>query len=74
MLIRWATNEDKQAWVALAENIADIFDAPDMPTSQSFLEYMDNKIATHEALIAIHRMSGNCFGVIGFSRENNRIS
>jgi len=74
MLIRWATADDKPAWIALAKDVADIFDAPDMPESRSFLEYMDGKIAGHEALIAVDRMSGGCIGAIGFSRAGNRIS
>ena len=74
MLIRWAQAEDKAAWTDLAQGVAEIFGAPDMPTSQSFNDYMTNKIARYEALLAADRMSNSCLGIIGFSRINNRVS
>ena len=74
MLIRWAVADDKPAWVRLAEDVSSIFGAPDMGQSRSFLEYMDSKISKYEALAAVDRMSGDCLGVIGFSRAYNRIS
>ena len=74
MLIRWATINDKKDWQTVAAAVAEIFGAPDMPESASFLEYMDSKIDKYEALVAVDRMSSECLGFIGFSRTNNRIS
>jgi len=74
MLIRWATINDKTDWQTVAADVAEIFGAPDMPVSASFIEYMDSKISKYEALTAVDRMSGKCLGFIGFSRTNNRIS
>lgn len=74
MLIRWAIPEDKASWIKLAENVANIFSFPTMSTDKDFLEYIDNKISKFEALISIDRMSGNCIGIISFSRTNNRIT
>lgn len=74
MLIRWTTSNDKSAWQQLAATVAELFDSPNMPFEPSFLLYMDSKISKHETLIAVDRMSGECLGIIGFSRANNRIS
>ena len=74
MLIRWLTVKDKFAWQQLAGTVAELFDSPNMPFEQSFLLYMDSKIAKNEALMAVDRMSDECLGIIGFSRTNNRIS
>ncbi len=74
MLIRWATKEDKTAWMQLADNVADIFRNPTMSTDKDFHNYMDGKLSKFEALIAVDRMSGNCLGIIGFSRTYNRIT
>lgn len=74
MLIRWATTDDKYAWVELADNVANIFGNPTMSTDKDFHEYMDSKLSKFEALIAVDRMSGNCLGIIGFSRTFNRIT
>ena len=74
MLIRWATLEDKPSWIRLADNVANIFGHPTMSTDKDFHEYINGKLSKYEALIAIDRMSGNCLGVIGFSRTHNRIT
>ncbi len=37
MLIRWATKEDKIAWMQLADNVADIFRNPTMSTDKIFM-------------------------------------
>lgn len=74
MLIRWATAEDKPAWIELAKDVSDIFGHTNMSTDSDFLEYVDNKLSKNEALIAVDRMSNNCLGIIGFSRRNNRIT
>ena len=74
MLIRWAVKDDKPAWMELAASVADLFDSPAMSTDKSFHDYMESKTGKFEALIAVDRMSNTCLGVIGFSRNNNRIS
>ncbi len=74
MLIRWTTKEDKPAWIQLASDVADIFGNPNMPHDKDFHEYMDGKLSKFESLIAVDRMSGNCLGIIGFSRTYNRIT
>lgn len=74
MLIRWATEKDKPAWIELADNVANIFGSASMATDKDFLEYVDAKLSKFEALIAIDRMSNRCLGIIGFSRTNNRIT
>jgi diadenosine tetraphosphate (Ap4A) HIT family hydrolase/ribosomal protein S18 acetylase RimI-like enzyme len=74
MLIRWATSADKPDWTVRANDVAEMFGAPDMPQSSLFREYMASKIDKYEALVAIDRMSGKCMGFIGFSRTKNRIS
>lgn len=74
MLIRWAVNDDKSSWIDLANNVADIFGNPTMSTDEDFIEYMNSKLSKFEALIAIDRISGNCLGIIGFSRTYNRIT
>lgn len=74
MLIRWAQIEDIPAWKILAEEVADLFDSPDMPNDPGFSQFMLNKIAQYEALVAIDRMSSQSLGFIGFSRTHNRIS
>lgn len=74
MLIRWATHENKSAWIKLADNVANIFGNPTMSTDRDFHEYMDGKLSKFEALISIDRRSGNCLGIIAFSRTYNRIT
>lgn len=74
MLIRWATQSDKPAWVLLAENVAHIFGNVNMPTDDDFHEYMDGKLSKYEALIAVDRMTNECLGIVGFSRTFNRIT
>lgn len=74
MLIRWATQQDKPAWIALADNVAHIFGSPTMSTDKNFHDYMDGKLSKYEALISVDRMTGDCLGIIGFSRTYNRIT
>lgn len=74
MLIRWATIEDKAAWIELADNVANIFGYSNMSTDKHFLEYMHAGLSQFEALIAIDRMSNNCLGIISFSRTNNCVT
>ncbi|MGE5579290.1 MAG: GNAT family N-acetyltransferase [Bacillota bacterium] len=74
MLIRWATEEDRPSWIALAEEVALLFGSKDMPRDPEFTRYMNSKISKHEALIAVRRMTRECMGIISFSRAHNRIS
>lgn len=74
MLLRCVTTNDISSWQQLAGTVAELFGSPNMPFEQSFLSYMNSKIAKLEALIAVDRMSNECLGIIGFSRTNNRIS
>ncbi|GAB6109112.1 NUDIX hydrolase [Fusibacter bizertensis] len=74
MLIRYATTKDIPSWQLLAKDVADIFRAPHMPEDPEFLAYIESKIQKNEALVAIDLVTQNCMGVIGFSKENNRIS
>ena len=41
MLIRWATQQDKPAWIALADNVVHTFGSPTMSTDKDFYDYMD---------------------------------
>lgn len=74
MLIRFATQQDKEKWISLAENIKSIFQAPNMPYEKEFHDYMTKKINHYEAIAAIDRMTENLLGIICFSRTHNRIS
>ncbi len=75
MLIRWATEKDLNKWFELATEVSPIFRHPgDMASDSEFVEYAKNKVSKYEALIAVDRMSGDCLGVIGFSRTHNRIT
>lgn len=74
MLIRWATIDDRAAWIKLAGDVSSIFRSETMPTDESFLTYVDSKLSKFEALIAVDRTTDDCLGIIGFSRTNNRIS
>ena len=77
MLVRWATIQDIPMWEALSREydpyIAEI--AVDFNKwYQGYHEYMTRKIEQHEAILAVNRMSGDCNGVIAFSRSHNRIT
>ncbi|WP_105616334.1 GNAT family N-acetyltransferase [Vallitalea okinawensis] len=74
MLIRFALEKDKEDWIKLAEDVADVFRAPDMANDPEFHAYMDSKLSKNEAIIATDRMTNACFGIIGFSRTHNRIT
>ena len=66
MLIRWARIEDLSAWKTVAAEVADLFDSPEMPDDPGFNQFMLNKIAQNEALVAVDRMSNHALGFIGF--------
>ncbi|MHB1483087.1 MAG: GNAT family N-acetyltransferase [Saccharofermentanales bacterium] len=75
MLIRWATDNDLGKWFILATEMSPIFRHPsDMAKDPEFITYARSKVGKFEAVIAVDYMSGDCLGVIGFSRNNNRIS
>lgn len=74
MLIRWARIEDLSAWKTVAAEVADLFDSPEMPDDPGFNQFMLNKIAQNEALVAVDRMSNQALGFIGFSRTHGQVS
>ncbi len=80
MLIRWATKDDKKAWLKLSQeydkyileltsDLALWYDGYD-----GFNKYMDLKIKKNNVVIALDRMSNHCNGVIAFSKTHNRIT
>ena len=77
MLIRWANKQDIPMWEALSKeydkHISEI-SADFNKWYHGFIDYMNRKIEQYEAVIAVDRMSGNCNGIIAFSRSNNRIT
>ena len=74
MLIRFATEDDIPSWVVLAKHVSPIFRAPEMATDEAFHTYMHSKVSKSEALIAVDIKTGNCQGIIGFSKTHNRIT
>lgn len=74
MLIRFVTKEDKEKWIKLAEDVKDVFGAPNMPNEPEFHEYIDRKISKYEAIIATDRMTKDSLGIISFSTTHNRIA
>jgi len=74
MLIRYATIDDIPAWVMLAKHISPIFRSPNMSTDTEFLDYIHSKVNKNEAFIAVDIKTGNCKGIIGFSKTHNRIT
>lgn len=74
MLIRWAQAEDRAQWQDLAGEVAELFGSPEMPRAPEFLAFMDAKIERNEALAAVDRRSGELWGMLGFSRQHNRVS
>ena len=77
MLLRFATTEDKPAWLALSREydryIGELTDNMDLWYS-GFDEYMTSKINKHNAVIAVDRMSGRRNGLVAFSKTHNRIT
>lgn len=74
MLIRHVTFEDVSKWLELAEDVALVFRAPNMASDPEFHDYMQAKISKFEALMALDYISGQCMGIIGFSKNYNRIT
>ncbi|PKM63201.1 MAG: hypothetical protein CVU97_01320 [Firmicutes bacterium HGW-Firmicutes-21] len=77
MLLRWATIEDKPAWLALSREYDKYISklTSDMALwYKGFDDYMDAKIRQNNAVIAVDRMTGKCNGMIAFSKSHNRIT
>ncbi len=78
MLIRLVSEEDKNRWLELSCEVSyEVVKSltKDVNTFwQGFNDYMDRKIAQHEALIAVNRVTQQCLGIIAFSRANNSIT
>src|SRR4030043_185695 len=77
MLIRALTTDDIPAWLAIAHESDEIVSGliPDITTFyKGFDDYVTAKIKQHEAFMVEDRMSGNCLGVIAFSKSHNRIT
>jgi len=77
MLIRWVNKQDIFMWETLSKeydrHISEI--STDFNKwYDGFIDYMNRKIEQYEAVIAVDRMSGNCNGIIAFSRSHNRIT
>lgn len=80
MLIRWATEEDKEAWLRLSQEYDKYIS--EMTTDMAlwydgydgFNNYMNEKIKKNNAVIALDRMTNHCNGMIAFSKTNNRIT
>lgn len=77
MLIRWAKENDKPAWLALSreydnsiiQNTDDIEQWYD-----GFDTYVGSKITKYNAIAAVDRMRGNLHGMLTFSKTNNKIT
>lgn len=74
MLIRLASYEDIDNWKEIAADVAELFNSPNMPNEDSFMNYMVSKIKRKEAFVATDKATNNIYGIIGFSRKNNSIS
>ncbi|WBW96315.1 GNAT family N-acetyltransferase [Oceanirhabdus sp. W0125-5] len=77
MLITLVRREDIQKWVELSHEADEIVKELVPDTSvfwETFDDYMESKIRKHEAFMAKDRMSGNCLGIVAFSRKYNRIT
>jgi len=72
MLIRWATKEDKSAWLALSREYDAYIDSDLAQWYDGFDAYMDRKIVQRGALIAEEHET--CMGAIAISRSHNRIT
>ena len=64
-------------WIALARDVESTF--KNLITDignwyDGFDEYMTDKIRQHGAFMAVRRFTGECLGIIAFSRNNNRIT
>ena len=76
MLTRWITTADKPAWMALSKEYDREISEIACLTAfyDGFDEYMNRKIAQNEAAMAVDRITGECRGIIAFSRNHNRIT
>jgi len=69
--------DDCQTWLNLAHESDELVSqlVPDISTFyDGFNDYMKAKIKQNEAFMAVDRISGQCLGVIAFSKSHNRIT
>ena len=74
MTIRFANENELEKWIIIAKDVAEIFGHPTMDTDPEFLDYAKRKIKQNEALIAVDELNNEFYGIIGFSRNYNRIT
>jgi diadenosine tetraphosphate (Ap4A) HIT family hydrolase/GNAT superfamily N-acetyltransferase len=77
MLITAVETTHIPQWIALAHDAEASF--KDLITDyeawyEGFDEYMAAKIQQYEAFMAVNRLSGECMGIISFSKSHNRIT
>jgi len=74
MLIKEVTEGDIDLWLKLAAEVEPIFQG-EMVNNQEFHDYMHSKIRQKGAFLALDRKNNNeLMGIIGFSRNYNRIT
>jgi len=74
MIIRYAEENELEKWKVIAKDVAEIFGNPAMDTDPEFLNYAQRKIKQKEAYIAVDNLNNEFYGIIGFSRNYNRIT
>ena len=75
MLIRWATEADLPAWLALASEVSPIFRHPaDMGADPEFIAGAKRAVSEYKVLTAVDYMSGADMGFISISRRRNAIA
>ena len=73
MLIRWATENDLSAWYALATEVSELFQQPNMGAELAAKGSGIGAVNRYEMLTAVDYMSGINMGFICFSRAQNCI-
>lgn len=77
MNIRAVTMNDWQIWINLAHEgdkiVKDLISDISI-FYEGFDKYMKSKILQNEAYMATDEISGECIGIVAFSRKNNRIT
>ena len=74
MIIKLAEENDLAKWKIIAKDVAIIFGNPTMDIDLEFIEYAKRKIKQKEAFIAFDDMMNDFYGIIGFSKNFNRIT
>jgi len=77
MLIRAVTIDDTQTWLNLSHEWDEIVSNLISDISvfyEGFDDYMTDKIRQNEAFMATDKISGQCLGIVAFSRRTNRIT